>query len=118
MADNTGKTCKVHYTGTLNNGEKFDSSRNCGQTLDFTCGAGQIIPGFNAAVKENIVTFQLADNPGAEEYEVGQQIYLNAGGRPVPCKVTEKIEETITIDANHELAGKELNFNIELVSVE
>ena len=59
------------------------------------------------------------DHHRAEELEAGQQVYLqNAAGQPFPVKVVEKDETTITFDANHEMAGKELNFTIELVSVE
>ena len=54
-----------------------------------------------------------------EELEAGQQVYLqNAAGQPFPVKVVSKDDTTITFDANHEMAGKELNFTIELVSVE
>ena len=56
--------------------------------------------------------------PGAEDLTVGQQVYLsNQYGQPFPVKVTAKDEKTITFDANHEMAGKELNFKIELVEV-
>ena len=55
---------------------------------------------------------------GAENVSVGQQVYLqNRNGQPVPVKVIAKDEKTITFDANHEMAGKELNFRIELVEV-
>ena len=66
-----------------------------------------------------IFTVAIAQLPGAEEVEVGQQVYLqNAAGQPFPVKVVSKDDTTITFDANHEMAGKELNFTIELVSVE
>ena len=56
--------------------------------------------------------------PGAESVSVGQQVYLqNPSGQPVPVKVIAKDEKTVTFDANHEMAGKELNFRIELVEV-
>ncbi len=65
-----------------------------------------------------IFTVQIAQLPGSEELEVGQQVYLsNQYGQPFPVKVTAKEETTITFDANHEMAGKELNFQIELVEV-
>ena len=55
---------------------------------------------------------------GSEDLEVGQQVYLtNQLGQPFPVKVTAKNDTTITFDANHEMAGKELNFHIELVEV-
>jgi FKBP-type peptidyl-prolyl cis-trans isomerase 2 len=66
-----------------------------------------------------IFTLQLAQIPGAEALSVGQRVYLqDQFGRPIPVSVAAKDETTITFDANHEMAGKELNFHIELVSVE
>ena len=65
-----------------------------------------------------VMTFEIAQLPGSEDLSVGQQVYLaNAMGQPFPVKVTAKDEMTITLDANHEMAGKELNFKIELVEV-
>ena len=139
---NVGKKCKVHYTGTFNSGEKFDSSYDRGEPLEFVCCAGLMIKGFDEAVKEMetgqiidihlmpeeaygqpdpdaIFTVELAQLPGAEELEAGQQVYLqNQYGQPFPVKVTAKDETNITFDANHEMAGKELNFKIELLSAE
>ena len=61
---------------------------------------------------------EIARMPGAESVSVGQQVYLqNPSGQPVPVKVIAKDEKTVTFDANHEMAGKELNFRIELVEV-
>ena len=60
----------------------------------------------------------IAQLPGSEDLTVGQQVYLsNQFGQPFPVKVTAKDEKNITFDANHEMAGKELNFKIELVEV-
>lgn len=139
---NVGKTCKVHYRGTFNNGEQFDSSYDRGQTLDFVCGAGMMIRGFDAAVADMevgqsvdihlmpeeaygeadpraIFTMEIANLPGSEELSAGERVYLyNSMGQPVPVKVVAKDETTITFDANHEMAGKELNFHIELIAVE
>ena len=65
-----------------------------------------------------IFEVQIAQLPGAEDLEVGQQVYLsNQYGQPFPVKVVDKNETMITFDANHEMAGKELNFSIELVEV-
>ena len=67
---------------------------------------------------ENIITIAIEDLPGSEELSVGEHVYLsNAYGQPVPVLVTAKDETNITMDANHELAGKALNFEIELVEV-
>ena len=67
---------------------------------------------------EAIFEVAIAQMPGAEDLSVGQQVYLqNQFGQPFPVKVVAKDEKTITFDANHEMAGKELNFHIELVEV-
>ena len=138
---NVGKTCRVHYKGTFNDGSVFDSSYDRGEPLEFVCGAGQMIKGFDAAVADMetgqvkdvhlmpeeaygmpdpqaIFTMEISRLPGSEDLKAGQQVYLSDQyGRPFPVKVTAKDEETITFDANHEMAGKELNFRIELVEV-
>ena len=138
---NVGKTCRTHYRGTFNDGTQFDSSYDRGEPLEFICGAGQMIRGFDAAVADMevgqivnvhlmpeeaygmadpdaVFAVEIAQLPGSENLEVGQQVYLtNQYGQPFPVKVTEKDADTITFDANHEMAGKELNFQIELVEV-
>lgn len=138
---NVGKTCRTHYRGTFNDGTQFDSSYDRGEPLEFICGAGQMIKGFDAAVAnmevgqvvdvhlmpeeaygmpnpDAIFTLEIEQLPGAEDLTVGQQLYLsNQYGQPFPVKVNAKDEKTITFDANHEMAGKELNFRIELVEV-
>ncbi|MBQ6611959.1 MAG: FKBP-type peptidyl-prolyl cis-trans isomerase [Oscillospiraceae bacterium] len=138
---NVGKTCRTHYRGTFNDGTQFDSSYDRGEPLEFVCGAGMMIKGFDAAVAnmkvgekvnihlspaeaygdadpQAIFTVEINRLPGAENLSVGQQVYLqDQVGRPFPVKVAAKEEKTITFDANHEMAGKELNFLIELVDV-
>ena len=138
---NVGKTCRTHYRGTFNDGTQFDSSYDRGEPLEFICGAGQMIKGFDAAVADMevgqiidvhlmpeeaygmadpnaIFTMEIAQLPGSEDLTVGQRVYLsNQYGQPFPVKVTAKDEKNITFDANHEMAGKELNFKIELVEV-
>ena len=138
---NVGKTCRTHYRGTFNDGTQFDSSYDRGQPLEFICGAGQMIKGFDAAVANMevgqvvdvhlmpeeaygmpdptaIFTLDIEQLPGSEDLTVGQQVYLsNQYGQPFPVKVAAKDEKTITFDANHEMAGKELNFRIDLVEV-
>lgn len=138
---NVGKTCRTHYKGTFNDGTQFDSSYDRGEPLEFVCGAGQMIRGFDQAVADMevgqvvdvhlmpeeaygmpdpnaVFTVEIAQMPGSEDLVVGQQVYLtNPYGQPFPVKVTAKEEITITFDANHEMAGKELNFQIELVEV-
>ena len=138
---NVGKTCRAHYRGTFNDGTQFDSSYDRGEPLEFVCGAGQMILGFDKAVADMevgqtvdihlmpeeaygmpdpaaVFTVEIEQLPGSEELQAGQQVYLtNQYGQPFPVKVTAKDETTITFDANHEMAGKELNFRIELVEV-
>ena len=138
---NVGKTCRVHYKGTLNDGTQFDSSYDRGQPLEFICGAGMMIKGFDAAVADmevgetknvhlmpeeaygmpdprQVITVPISELPGSEGLEKGMRVYLqDMNGRAFPVTVTEKTETLITFDANHEMAGKELNFLIELVEV-
>lgn len=138
---NVGKTMRVHYKGTFNDGTQFDSSYDRGEPLEFVCGAGMMILGFDKAVAnmevgqiadvhlepseaygeadpDAIFTVEIDKMPGAEALEAGQQVYLqNMYGQPFPVKVTAKDESTITFDANHEMAGKELNFRIEIVEI-
>ena len=138
---NVGKTCRCHYKGTFNDGTQFDSSYDRGEPLEFVCGAGMMIRGFDAAVADMdvgqtvqihlmpseaygevdpsaIFSVDIAELPGAETVSAGDRVYLqDAYGRQIPVRVTGKDEKTITFDANHEMAGKELNFLIELVEV-
>jgi FKBP-type peptidyl-prolyl cis-trans isomerase 2/predicted Fe-Mo cluster-binding NifX family protein len=138
---NVGKTVRVHYQGTLDDGTQFDSSYDRGEPLEFVCGAGMMIRGFDEAVAtmevgqivnvhlnpevaygqhdpDNVVTLEIAQLAGAEDLNAGDKAFLqDMYGRPIQVLVTEKTETTITFDANHELAGKALNFKIELVEV-
>ncbi len=138
---NVGKVCRTHYRGTFNDGTQFDSSYERGEPLEFICGAGMMIPGYDAAVADMevgeikeihlmpseaygeadpraVITAEIARVPGAEDLTVGDQVYLQGvNGQPVPVKVTAKDDKMITFDANHEMAGKELNFTIELVEI-
>ncbi len=135
-----GKNVKIHYTGTLNDGTQFDSSKGR-EPLEFEIGGGMVIPGFDSAVKtmqigevktvtipaaeaygeaipEMIMEFPKSNIPEDMPVEVGMQLMMQtADGHPVPVKVTAIAEETITLDANHELAGKDLTFELELVEI-
>ena len=136
-----GSKVKVHYTGTFDDGEVFDSSRQA-DPLAFEVGAGEVIPGFEQAV----VGMQAGDNkkirleedeaygPYNEEMiidadpsqfdegldpQVGQQFQTQTqDGTPLLLTVIDKDEEKIKLDANHPMAGKALNFDLEIVEVE
>lgn len=138
---NTGKKLRVHYRGTLDDGTQFDSSYDRGETLEFVCGAGQMIAGFDAAVvdmqegeKETvripaaeaygerrddlILTFPANQVPNIEQINAGDKLFLQTpSGQPVPATVIKVDETGVVLDANHELAGKDLTFDIELVEV-
>jgi FKBP-type peptidyl-prolyl cis-trans isomerase SlpA len=131
---------KVHYTGTLNNGEVFDSSEGR-EPLEFKLGAGQIIPGFENGVigmqaeetkKINIPAAEAYGEPRKELFhevpktqlpeeikpEVGLRLMSKSPeGQDVPLMVTEVKEESIIVDANHPLAGEDLTFELTLVSI-
>ena len=138
---NAGKTVRTHYRGTFNDGTEFDSSYGRGEPLEFICGVGMMIPGYDKAVvnmkvgetvnihlmpeeaygqkdPNAIMEFEIANLPGSEEFSVGDSFYLkNSYGQSFPVTVTAKDNKNITLDANHEMAGKELNFQIELVEI-
>lgn len=137
---NEGKHVKVHYVGTLDDGTEFDSSRRRGEPLEFECMAGQMIPGFDRAVRDMAVgevrtvrlepadaygerrpelvqTIPLSQLPGAERLKVGERIMVRTSGGPVPTTVVGKTDDTITFDLNSEMAGKALTFEIELLEV-
>ena len=135
-----GDTVRIHYTGTLNDGTTFDSSQGR-DPLQFEVGSGQIIPGLDKELPGMTVGDKKTVNiPAAEAYgEVNPQMQqaiprdqipdgvpLEVGGRlqmqtpegqVIPVTVAAVDEQTVTLDANHPLAGKDLNFDIELVSI-
>ena len=139
---NVGKVCKTHYRGTLNDGTVFDSSYERGEPLEFICGVGMMIRGYDEAVAQMevgqsidihltpdqaygysdpraIITVEISQLPGSEKLNVGENVVLyTAAGQPMQVKVTARDDSTITFDANHEMAGKELNFHIELIEVQ
>jgi peptidylprolyl isomerase len=135
-----GDNVKVHYTGRLTDGTVFDSSEGR-EPLAFEVGAGMMIKGFDAAVDGMAVGDKVtAEIVAAEAYgesnpemimdvpreklpadlkpEVGQQLGMTQpNGQQVPVKITEVHEDKVVLDANHELAGKDLVFDIELVEI-
>lgn len=136
-----GDTVSIHYTGTLNDGTTFDSSRDR-EPLQFEVGSGQIIPGLDSALpgmaegETKAVTIAPEDaygtvNPEAWQAvpraEIPDHIPLDPGtqlqvqtaqGQAMPVVVAEVTEDTVVLDANHPLAGETLNFEIELVKID
>lgn len=136
-----GDKVKVHYTGKLRDGSIFDSSRDR-EPLEFELGAGMMIAGFDTAVNGmEVGQSKVAEIPAKEAYgesneemiftvpkdqlpaeikpEVGQQLSMqHPSGQSIPVVVTKVEESEIVIDANHPLAGKDLIFDIELVSIQ
>jgi FKBP-type peptidyl-prolyl cis-trans isomerase 2 len=130
----------VHYTGTLDDGATFDSSHGS-EPLEFEIGGGQVIPGFEQAVlgmkvgeskkvripeaqaygphkAEMVVESERAQFEEGLKPEVGQQFQTELDdGQPVLLTVVEVDGEKIILDANHPMAGKDLNFEIELVEI-
>lgn len=138
---NVGKKVVTHYVGTYDDGTQFDSSYDRGEPLEFICGDGTMIPGYDSVVAnmkvgdiidvhlkpeqaygevdpKAIFTVEIENMPGAENMNTGDRAYLrNPQGKAFPVIIREKNDKIITFDANHELAGKELNFHIELIDV-
>ena len=137
---NEGKNVKVHYRGTFDDGTEFDSSYKRNSPLAFKCMGGQMIAGFDNAVKdmevgetvnvrlapadaygerdpELVLTFPKKRVPRANSYQVGDKITLRQGFQPLPAVIIEITDENIIVDANSEMAGKYLNFEITLVIV-
>ena len=132
-----GKKIRVHYTGTLDDGTVFDSSKVDGcEPLEFVVGAGQMIQGFDRGVEGMAVgetrtlkldpadaygeyrsdmVFRVARNrlPKGYSLKVGDRLLVGHA----PAKIASVDEASVELDANHELAGKRLNFEVTLVEV-
>jgi FKBP-type peptidyl-prolyl cis-trans isomerase 2 len=136
----SGDSVKVHYTGKFDSGEVFDSSEGS-EPLAFIVGAGQVIPGFDQALvgmqvgETKDVTIppdqaygehmqqlvQTIDrdqfNLGDVKPEIGLAIEMHTPQGSIPLVITDLTEMTVTLDANHPLAGESLNFSLTLVEI-
>jgi peptidylprolyl isomerase len=137
----SGDSVKIHYTGTLDDGTQFDSSAGR-EPLAFKLGSGQVIPGFDKAVdgmsvgESKTVNIRAEDAYGPHSAQMVQEVPRSAlpddltpvvgmglqaqgpDGQVANLVVTSVQDESITVDGNHPLAGKALNFDIELVSID
>ncbi len=135
-----GSTVKVHYTGKLDDGSIFDSSVGS-EPLEFTIGGGQMLPGFEQGVvgmeqgelrtiiiaadqaygvrrPEGVFAVARREIPPSIPLEVGMKLQATGrNGEPAYMQVIELSDETVTMDANHPLAGQDLTFEIELVEL-
>jgi FKBP-type peptidyl-prolyl cis-trans isomerase 2 len=135
-----GDTVRVHYTGRLEDGTVFDSSKGR-EPLEFTIGSGVLIPGFERTVlgmapgetraatlpphdaygerdEENVVVLERTELPEGMAPGVGDMLEVHGDdGSKLPVIVTETTASSVTLDANHPLAGKTLRFEIELVGI-
>jgi FKBP-type peptidyl-prolyl cis-trans isomerase 2 len=137
----SGDRINVHYTGKLVDGTLFDSSVGR-EPLEFEVGSGMVIKGFDEGVismsigekktvhipaaeaygdmdPNYLAVFNKAEIPSEIPYEVGMQLNMHqdGSGQVMPVVVVEVTDTTITLDANHPLAGKDLIFDLELVSI-
>jgi len=137
-----GNQIAVHYVGTFSDGKEFDSSLHRGEPIKFILGEGKVIPGFESAVygmsasETKEITIPAAEaygpiNPLAvievEKHRFPDDfVFVQGGyvrsfsreGRPVFGRITDVKEETVILDVNHPLAGKDLNFNIQVISID
>ena len=137
----SGDTVRIHYTGTLTDGSVFDSSEGC-DPLEFILGSGMVIAGFDDGVTGMTVgekkrveipcdqaygprhdramqKVPRAEIPDSIPLELGLQLQMQAPiGQPIMVTVSELTDDEVTLDANHALAGKDLIFDLELVSID
>jgi len=139
MAIENGSKVKIHYTGTLEEGTEFDSSEKHGKPLEFEVGGKVVIKGFEEAVmgmekdEEKEITLQPKDAYGDENPQLIQKVpkdklpkgkEIKAGmmlviglpnGGQMPAKIMAVDDKEVTLDLNHPLAGKVLNFKLKVV---
>lgn len=136
----SGDTVRIHYTGRLTDGNEFDSSAGR-EPLEFTLGAGQIIPGLEKEIEgmtvgdkstitvpsdeaygphrpEAVQKVPRSKIPAEIEVVVGTQLQgMTPDGQPLNLAVVEVVGDSVTLDANHPLAGQDLVFDVELVEI-
>ena len=136
-----GSVVKVHYRGTLDDGEVFDSSYDRGEPIEFTIGARQMIPGFEAAVtqmeigekqtvhltqyqaygeysEDRIERVPAEQIQGSDQMPIGEPFLVTTpDGQMLRVKVLKIEDGIVYLDLNHELAGKDLNFDLEVVDI-
>ena len=138
----TGQTVRVHYRGTLDDGSEFDNSRARGEMMEVEVGSGQLIRGFDKALlamkvgetkniaivpreaygspdPKAILETNKTSFPKDFEFRVGEVITgANDTGQPLMATILEEKESTVVLDVNHPMAGKNLNFEIELIDIQ
>ena len=136
-----GDSVKIHYTGTLDDGYKFDSSYDHLEPLEFTIGRGEMIRGFEQAVvgmepgetkivriasdqaygrhnPEKVIKVSRSKMPEGLEQEIGMRVQGSMpDGQTVEFTIVSLTESEVTLDGNHSLAGKDLTFDIELLEI-
>lgn len=136
-----GNKVKVHYVGTLEDGSQFDSSHDRQEPIEFTLGAGDMIPGFEKAVldmeigdsktikipadqaygpvkPDQIMEVPRSQMPQGVDIQTGMQLQgANPDGQTVVLTVVAVSETSVTMDGNHPLAGKDLTFELELTEI-
>ena len=140
MSVEVGQTVSVHYVGTLEDGTEFDSSHSRGEPLEVQVGTGQVIPGFDNALvgmavgeqksvslspdeaygpatEEAMQTVPVSAFPPGFPLEEGIQVQGEGPQGPLIATVQSFDEESVVLDLNHPLAGKTLNFDIQVVSI-
>ena len=138
----SGQTVSVHYVGTLEDGTEFDSSRKRNEAISHEVGSRQLISGFDAALPgmkigeikkvtlkpdeaygeinpEAFQTIPQSSFPSDFQFKIGGTVRGEApNGAPVTARIESVNEDTVVLDFNHPLAGKTLNFEIELLNIE
>lgn len=136
----SGDTVKVHYHGRLTDGTTFDTSSGR-EPLEFKVGSGHVIKGFDDGVtgmavgdkktvqissseaygpkdESMIIEFPKENFPSDMNPEEGMQLNMtNGSGQVIPVVIVGIGEQSVTLDANHPLAGQDLIFDLELVDI-